>query len=71
MDNDTASGNDEDDLDGCDVTVTDDEATPDEHLPAAIGGVASADEADASAGRAGDTDERPDEALPTGEKGAD
>lgn len=60
------------DVDGCDAEFLDVDATPDEDLPIAIGGVQSANEGIDSDGCDVDFDEleaTPDEALPAAEGG--
>lgn len=59
-------------VDGCDVEFLDADATPDEELPAAVGGVKIANEGVDSDGCDVDFDEleaTPDEALPVAEGG--
>ena len=63
---------DEDDIDGCDVEIPDSDATPDEALPLAVGGVAIAGEGDEIDGcdvEIDDMDATPDEDLPAAEGG--
>lgn len=63
---------DDDAIDGCDVEFDDAEATPDEELPAAEGGVMTTDEDDDMDGcdvEFGDEDATSDEELPTASGG--
>jgi len=65
-------GGDEDDIDGCDVEFHDSDATPDEDLPVAIGGVKIAGEGDDIDGcdvHIDDLDATPDEKLPAAKGG--
>ena len=63
----TANDGDEDQIDGCDVELQDAEITPDEELPAALGGVEISGEGHDVDGCDVDFDDQdvtPDEELP-------
>lgn len=62
----------DDDIDGCDVEFSDNDATPDEDLPLAIGGVEIAgkgDDIDGCDVHFDDFDATPDDALPAAKGG--
>ena len=62
----------EDDVDGCDAAIGDEDATADEALPVAEGGVAveqNEDDIDGCNAQIHDRDATPDEELPAAEGG--